>query len=86
MSVEDYWNLSMQGRMKIVELNQKYRKEIALDKNLQGRLDVTKIRWGKAPLVKVDFDIANRAITGNFVAILASKPMPQMNAEIVRRN
>lgn len=86
MSTEEYRELTMDGRMKIVELNQKYRRELTLDKNLQGKLNLTKIRWGKAPIVKVDFDIANRAITGNFVAIVAPKSTPQMNADIIRRN
>ena len=86
MSTEEYRALTMEGRMKIVELNQKYRKELSLDKNLQGKLSLTKIRWGKAPIVKIDFDIANRGITGNFVAIITPKPMPQLNAKIMRIN
>jgi len=70
--------------LKIIELNQKYRKEVALDRDLQGRLDLTKSRWGKMPVFKVDFDLANRAITGNLTAVFAPKPMPQMNADILR--
>lgn len=86
MSTNEFRKLTMDGRMKIVELNQKYRRELTLDKNLQGKLNLTKIRWGKAPIVKIDFNLANRAITGNFTAILAPKSTPQMNTDIIRRN
>jgi len=86
MSVQDYRDLSLQGRMKIVELNQKYRRELRLNENLQGRLDLTRIRWGKSPLVKIDFDIGNRAITGNMICLLAPGQVSQTNVDILRRN
>ena len=57
MSAEDFRQLTMEGRMKIVELNQKYRREVETNRNLQGRMDLTKIRWGKMPMIKIDFDI-----------------------------
>jgi len=84
MNIQDYRDLTMQGRMKIIELNQKYRKELRLDKNLQGRLDLTKLRWGKTPIVNFDFDIGNKGVTGNFVCILAPKSVFQTNANILR--
>jgi len=84
MSVQEYRELTMDGRMKIVELNQRFRREIALDKSLQGKVDLTKIRWGKLPMIIMDFDLANSAITGNLIGVLAPKPMPQMNADILR--
>jgi len=84
MNIEEYRDLSVQGRMKIIELNQKYRREIRLDKNLQGKIDLTKIRWGKMPMIKLDFNIANNAITGNLIGVLAPKPMPQTNVDILR--
>ena len=86
MSVEEYRNLTAEGRLKIIELNQKYRREVGLDRNLQGKLDLTKIRWGKMPMIKMNFDLANRAITGNLVGILASKSVPQTNADIWKGN
>ncbi len=84
MSVEEYRNLFMCGRLKIVELNQKYRRELKTDRTLQGRMNLTNIRWGRMPIIKIDFDIANRAIMGNFTGVLAPKPMIQMNADIMR--
>tara|TARA_Y100000310_G_scaffold213611_1_gene214562 strand:+ start:5584 stop:6069 length:486 start_codon:yes stop_codon:yes gene_type:complete len=86
MGIEDYRQLTKEGRMKIVELNQKYRREVETNKNLQGRMNLTKMRWGKMPMIKIDFDLANHAITGNMVGVLAPKPMPQMNADIIRKN
>ncbi len=84
MSVEDYRELTFEGRMKIVELNQRFRKEVGLDTNLQGRITLTRVRWGKMPIVKMDFDIANSAIRGNLTGFLAPRPMPQLNADIIR--
>ncbi|MCD4666877.1 hypothetical protein K8R47_03640 [archaeon] len=84
MNIEDYRDLTMQGRMKIIELNQRYRKELKLDDYLQGKLNLTKIRWGKRPLVKIDFDISNRSITGNLTCILAPEPIIPINADICR--
>jgi hypothetical protein len=86
MSTKEYRALTFEGRLKIIELNQKYRTEVGLDKNLQGKLDLTKIRWGKMPIVKIDFDIANKAIIENLLGVLAPKPMPQTNADVLRNN
>jgi hypothetical protein len=86
MSIEDYRRLTVEGRMKIVELNEKFRREIPLNKGLQGRLDLTKLRWGKLPMIGINFDIENGAIRGNLIGVLAPRPMPQMNADILRGN
>ncbi len=86
MSPENFRELTMESRMKIVELNQRYRREVSLGRNLQGRLDLTRIRWGKLPMIGIDFDIANGAIKGNLIGVLAPRPMPQMNADILRGN
>ncbi|MBU0957211.1 MAG: hypothetical protein KKF56_00195 [Nanoarchaeota archaeon] len=86
MSVEEYRELSIQGRMKIIELNQRYRREVGTNSNLQGRMDLTKVRGGTMPMIKIDFDLAGRAITGSLTGVLAPKPVPQMNADIVRPN
>ncbi len=85
MDVGDYRELTLDGRMKIVELNSKYRREVGTEEDLEGRMDLTNIRWGRMPMIKMDFDLADGAITGNLVGVLAPKPMPQMNADIIRR-
>jgi len=84
MDIKEYRELTAEGRLKIIELNQKYRREVGIDKSLQGKLDLTKIRWGKMPMVKIDFDIANHSITGSLIGVLAPKPMTQTNADIWR--
>ena len=86
MSVEEYRALTSEGRMKIVELNQKYRKELGLNRELQGRVDLTGIRWGKLPMVKLNFDIGEHAITGNLIGVLAPRPVPQTNSDILAIN
>lgn len=86
MSVEEYRRLTAEGRLKIIELNQKFRREIGLGRDLQGRIDLTKIRWGRIPMIKMEFDIANSSITGNLVGVLAPKPVSQTNSDIWRGN
>jgi hypothetical protein len=84
MDIESYRDVTSKGRLKIVELNQKYRKEIKLDNNLQGRLKLTKLRAGAIPIIKIDFDIDDRSIRGDFTGVLAPYPVPQMNADVWR--
>ncbi len=85
MSVQEYRELTFQSRMKIIELNQRFRRETTLDRSLQGSIALTRVRWGKVPMVKMDFDIANHAFTGNLTGVLKLRPMPQLNADILVR-
>jgi len=75
ISIGQYRKLARDGRIKIVELNQKYRREIPVGENLQGKMDLKKIRWGKLPMIKIDFDIDNGGVYGNLVGVLARKPV-----------
>jgi len=84
MPIDEYRDLTMQGRLKIVALNQRFRKEVSAKNNLQGKMDLTRIRWGNMPMVKMEFDIANRAITGDLTGVLAPHPVPQTNTDIIR--
>lgn len=84
LSVGEFRELTMQGRMKIVQLNQRFRREVRLGENLQGKMDLERIRWGKLPIVQISFNIANKSITGNFTGVLAPHPVPQTNADITR--
>ena len=86
MSPEEFRKLTMGGMMKITELNGKYRKELRNDEILQGRMKITRIRWGSTPVVRMDYGIGNGAARGNMEAILASEPVPQMNADILRNS
>ncbi len=76
----------LEGRVKITELYQKFRKEIGLSEPIQGRFDIHKLRQGKMPILKLDFSFANRAISGNLISVVAPKPMPQLNHDLIRFN
>ncbi len=78
--------IALEGRLKIIELYQKFRKEIELPDSIPGRIDLTRLRLGKAPVFKFDFEFGARAVTGNLVSIIAPKPMPQLNQDILRFN
>lgn len=84
MSVDDFRELTVESRMKIVELNQKYRREVRLDRELQGQMELTTIRWGRLPIIRMEFDISNGAIHGDLIGVLASKPVAQMNGDLLR--
>jgi len=74
----------LEGRVKMTELYQKFRREIELSKPVFGRLDIRKFRKGKIPILKVDFNFANGAITGNLMSVIAPNPVPQTNTDILR--
>ena len=84
MSSEEYYELGSEGRFKLVEFNQRFRREIRLDDVLQGKLTVTGLRLGRLPFLKIDFDLGSRAISGNLTAMLAPHPVPQTNVDIMR--
>jgi len=81
---EELHQLGFDGRLKLVEFNQRFRKEVKLSEILQGRLELTKLRWGKMPLLKMDFDLGNKSITGNLVGVIAPNPIPQTNRDILK--
>ena len=74
----------LEGRVQITELFQKFRKELELSEPIPGRIDITRLRLGKMPVLKFDFEFENRAVTGNLVSIIAPKPMSQLNQDILR--
>lgn len=73
----------LSGRVKIVELNQRFRRELKLAP-LEARLTITRLRLGSIPIVKFDFDFGNRGITGDMIALIARHPVPQTNTDIMR--
>jgi len=74
----------LEGRVKMTELCQKFRREIGLSEPVPGRLDIRKFRTGKMPVVKFDFSFANGAITGNLMSVIVPNPVPQTNTDISR--
>lgn len=74
----------LEGRVKITELFQKFRREIEVSGPIPGRLDVRSYRAGKMPMLKLNFSFANGGITGNLVSVITPKPIHQTNTDILR--
>lgn len=74
----------LEGRVKITELYQRFRREVGLSKPVQGILDIQRFRFGKLPVLKLGFGFANDSITGNLVSVVAPKPVSQTNTDIIR--
>jgi len=81
---EELQGIGREGRLKLVEFNQRFGREVPLSNNFQGRLVLTKLRHGKIPIVKMDFDLGNRSITGNLTGVIAPNPVTQTNTDIMR--
>jgi len=77
-------NIFMQGRVKITELYQKFRKEVELTSLLSGTFDITQMRLGKTPVLKMDFEFGNGKVNGFFTSIIAPSPTHQLNQDILR--
>ena len=74
------------GRIKITELNQKFRREVPLSKRMQGVLTLVRYRIGRMPMAKFDFDFDNRAVRGEMIAVIAPFPVQQTNVDVIRIN
>jgi hypothetical protein len=74
----------LEGRIKITELYQRFGREVKLGKPVQGRFDVKRFRFGRLPVLKLEFRFENDAVTGNMVSVIAPKPVPQTNIDIMR--
>lgn len=84
LDLESFRNLTCEGRLKLIELNQKFRRELPVDSYLQARFTLTKFKQGRIPVVQMDFDLGDRAFIGDLTCVIAPKPIPQMNADILR--
>ena len=76
----------LQGRVRITELFQRFRKEIELSEPLPGRFDISKLRLGKIPILKLNFEFAGGVVTGNLISLIAPVPGPQINQDVLRFN
>ncbi len=84
IDVKGLREIFLEGRVKITELFQRFRREVGLSEPIQGRFDITRLRLGKMPVLKLDFDFAGRAVTGNLVSMITPKPMLQINQDLLR--
>ncbi|MDA3836331.1 MAG: hypothetical protein PF542_01800 [Nanoarchaeota archaeon] len=76
----------LEGRVKIIELNQKLRKEIKTGEPLFGEVTLRASRRGKTPIYSWEFDFGDKSIYGNMVTIIAQDQMIQTNASLSRLN
>ena len=86
ISIPEFRNTVLEGRLKITELYQRFRREVGLSKPLPGRIDVARFRRGRIPVLKLNFDFGNRAVNGNLVSVIAPKPTHQLNADLMRKS
>ena len=84
VGVEELRQTLLAGRVKIVELYQKFRREVGLNRVIQGRFDISKFRTGKLSALKLDFAFENGAISGNFLSMISPESVAQTNADIAR--
>ncbi len=56
----------LEGRVKITELYQKFKKEIGLSKPIQGRFNIEAFRFGRLPILKLNFGFENNLVEGFF--------------------
>lgn len=82
--ITDFRDFTSEGRLKLIELNQRFKRELRLDAPIEGRFTLTHFRPGKIPVLKMDFDLGNRSFVGNLTGVIAPKPIPQMNADVLR--
>lgn len=80
----DLRSLIIEGRLKIVQLDQKFRREVPLAERLQGRMRVDKIRKGRIPFIGLTFNFEGNAIKGYLGGVIAPRSVPQKNYDILR--
>jgi hypothetical protein len=73
-------------RIRIYWIGTRFRKEVNLGGLVRGMLKVTKLRLGKSPILQIDYEIGERAVKGDFSSTIMSRPVPQLNQDILRFN
>lgn len=68
-----------EGRIRIPEVYERFRRQVKLGKPIQGRFDIAHLRLGKKTLLKLNYDFENNSIEGNFISIITNTPNPPMN-------
>ncbi len=84
MDIPQFRGIVLGSRVKMVELYQKFRRELGVERPIPGRLDVERLRLGGTPILRIGFDFGNKAVHGNFVSVIASHPVHPTNADIMR--
>lgn len=84
LDIQTLRQIFLQGRIKITELYQKFRKEVELGKPISGTFNITQMRLGKTPVMKMDFEFDNGKVEGYLTSLIAPLPMPQLNQDLLR--
>lgn len=74
----------LEGRIKLIELNQKFRRDVGLSEKIQGKFTLTGFRLGRIPIAKFDFDLGNKAVSGDLVSVISPYKAIQINQDMLR--
>ena len=66
-------------RLQITRFSVDMRRGISLDRILQGKLTLTKLRNGKLPFIMMDFDLGNKSFSGDIKGVITPTSMPPTN-------
>lgn len=80
LNLETLRQTLLEGRIRIIDIYEKFRKELNLREPIQGRFNISRLRLGKNPILKLDFGFANNTIRGFFTSIITENPNPQLNS------
>ncbi len=86
LDVKELRDVYLKGRLKLVEMLHRMRRELETTSTLPGRLNLTKFRQGSMPVIKMDFDIGDNALCGYLVGVIAPRKVSQTNKDILRMN
>lgn len=84
LEINSLRDILLQGRVKITELYQKFRKEIRLDKPLTGTFEISQMRLGKTPILKMNFEFGGEQVLGYLTSVIVSSPTKQLNQDLLR--
>jgi hypothetical protein len=86
LDLEQIRQVYLGGRLKLTDINFRMRREVGVGSPSIGRLELSRLRLGGTPFLKMHYDLAERAITGELIGMLAPDSRPQLNQGILRIN
>lgn len=84
LKLNSFRELFLDARMKLYEFYARFTKEVDLGIVYEGSIELSKFRKGKNPLVRLDYELADRAVSGFMSGMLVDKPVRQTNQNILR--
>ncbi len=84
-SLDKLRSILLTGRVKIARLDEHFRREVSLDKPVQMKLELKRVRQiGIAPKLEFNFDFANRSMWGMSISSIAPDKVIPLNMEAAR--